>query len=108
MADIRSALCGMALESPVIAGASNKTGSVDTIEKLAAAGAGAVVLKSLFEEQILADAAREAGKGGVVYGHEDLDGYVSYYERKHSIGEYVRLVKDCKARVHVQIGRAHV
>lgn len=103
MADIRSALCGMALESPVIAGASNKTGSVDTIEKLAAAGAGAVVLKSLFEEQILADAAREAGKGGVVYGHENLDGYVSYYERKHSISEYVRLVKDCKARVRVPV-----
>ncbi|MBN2874753.1 MAG: hypothetical protein JXM71_06620, partial [Spirochaetales bacterium] len=93
----------MTLRSPVVAGCSGKTDSVERIAELVEAGVGAVVLKSLYEEQILAAAAREAGKGGVVYGHDDLDGFVQFYEKKHSIAEYARLIKSCKSSFPVPI-----
>lgn len=48
---------GLELSSPVIVASSPWTAHADTIERCAAEGAGAVVLKSIFEEQILHHAA---------------------------------------------------
>ncbi len=103
MAEIKSTVCGLTLRSPIIVGSSGLTDRVDRIVDLAKAGAGAVVLKSIFEEQIMNDAAREAGKGGIVYGQEDLDGFIKFYERKHSVQEQVTLVKDCKSACDLPI-----
>ncbi|MCK7534128.1 MAG: hypothetical protein MZV63_25435 [Marinilabiliales bacterium] len=67
---------GMQLSSPVIAGSSNFTSKVDSIIEAEAAGAGAVVLKSLFEEQIVTlaiislrqrDISRSRGLSAVLY-----------------------------------------
>jgi dihydroorotate dehydrogenase (fumarate) len=52
MADLRTRFMGIELANPVIAGASDLTSHVDTIKRIEESGAGAVVLKSLFEEQI--------------------------------------------------------
>lgn len=49
---IETNYCGLELSSPVIVGASKLTSDVETIKKAEAAGAGAVIIKSLFEEQI--------------------------------------------------------
>jgi len=46
---------GIPLANPVIAGASDLTANVDSIRRIEEAGAGAVVLKSLFEEQLQAE-----------------------------------------------------
>jgi dihydroorotate dehydrogenase (fumarate) len=43
---------GLSLKSPVVAGASPLTGELDNIRRLEDLGAGAVVLPSIFEEQI--------------------------------------------------------
>jgi dihydroorotate dehydrogenase (fumarate) len=43
---------GIPLKNPIIAGASRLTGHLDSLKKIEAAGAGAIVIKSLFEEQI--------------------------------------------------------
>ena len=52
MADLQTRYLGLTLKNPVIAGASDLTANLDTIRRIEAAGAGAIVLKSLFEEQI--------------------------------------------------------
>lgn len=49
---IETNYCGLELKSPLIVGASRLTSDIETIKKAEAAGAGAVVIKSLFEEQI--------------------------------------------------------
>jgi dihydroorotate dehydrogenase (fumarate) len=43
---------GIELENPIIAGASELTGHLQSIKKLEEAGAAALVIKSLFEEQV--------------------------------------------------------
>ena len=50
--DLRSTYLGLQLESPLVASASPLTGNLDSLRALEAAGAAAVVLPSLFEEQI--------------------------------------------------------
>ena len=52
MADLSTNYLGLQLKNPIVVGSSGLTDSVAKIKNLEAAGAGAVVLKSLFEEEI--------------------------------------------------------
>lgn len=52
MADLSTTYMGLKLKSPIILGASNLVTKPEAIEQIEAAGIGAIVYKSLFEEQI--------------------------------------------------------
>jgi dihydroorotate dehydrogenase (fumarate) len=52
MGSLQTRYMGMALANPVIVGSCDLTSNVDSIRRIEEAGAGALVLKSLFEEQI--------------------------------------------------------
>jgi len=52
MADLRTTYMGIELKNPIVVGACSLSKQIDTIRQIEAAGAGALVLKSLFEEQI--------------------------------------------------------
>ncbi len=56
--DIRTRYMGLELASPVVASSSELTNKLDNLKKLEDAGAGAVVLRSLFEEEIVAEMER--------------------------------------------------
>ena len=56
MADLKTRYMGIDLDNPLIVSSSGITGRVASIERCANAGAGAVVLKSMFEEIIVAEA----------------------------------------------------
>lgn len=50
--DLKTKYMGVELDSPIIVGSSNLTTKVENLKKYEGAGAGAVVFKSLFEEQL--------------------------------------------------------
>ncbi len=52
MSDLRTTYMGIELKNPIIAGASELSSDMEKIKKIEHAGAGAIVIKSLFEEQI--------------------------------------------------------
>jgi dihydroorotate dehydrogenase (fumarate) len=52
MGSLQTRFMGLTLSNPVVAGASDLTSNVDSIKRIEESGAGAIVLKSLFEEQI--------------------------------------------------------
>jgi dihydroorotate dehydrogenase (fumarate) len=52
MADLRTRYLGLELRSPLVASSSPLTGTLDGLRRLEAAGVGAVVLPSLFEEDL--------------------------------------------------------
>ena len=56
MTDLRTSYLGLDLCSPIVASAGPLTGTRVTAERLGAAGAGAIVMPSLFEEEIVHDA----------------------------------------------------
>lgn len=62
MANLETKWMGLALKTPLVAGSSPLTGSAGNLKELEKAGAGAVVLPSLFEEQLLAE-GRDLEKG---------------------------------------------
>ena len=51
--DTKTKYLGLELKSPVIVGSCGLTSDVDKMVQMEAAGAGAVVVKSVFEEQKL-------------------------------------------------------
>jgi dihydroorotate dehydrogenase (fumarate) len=50
MVDLSTEYLGLELKNPIIVGSSGLTGSVEKIKDIEAKGAGAVVLKSIYEE----------------------------------------------------------
>jgi dihydroorotate dehydrogenase (fumarate) len=63
MAQLKTTFAGLTLNNPIIISSSGLTNSLAKIQKLEEAGAGAVVLKSVFEEQINMQAGSMQGYG---------------------------------------------
>lgn len=58
MVDLRTSYMGVELENPFIVGACEMTAHMEALRKIEEAGAGALVIKSLFEEQVQLEALR--------------------------------------------------
>jgi len=99
MSNLSTTYAGLKLRNPFIISSSGITSSLDKIRKLDALGAGAIVLKSLFEEQISYETTKNLE--GSDYP-EALD-YVKAYTRDNSIGEYLNLIRDAKRAVNIPI-----
>ena len=56
MSKLKTKYMGLELKSPIVAGASNLTENPETVKKMEQAGAGAIIFRSLFEEQIQLEA----------------------------------------------------
>ncbi|WP_372773388.1 dihydroorotate dehydrogenase-like protein [Mangrovibacterium sp.] len=103
MANLSTRFFGLDLKSPIIAGSSSLTASVDQIEKIAKAGAGAVVLKSLFEEEIqLQFDAELLDRKALAPDPEYLD-YFDYVIKDESLTRYIHLVADAKKAVQIPV-----
>jgi dihydroorotate dehydrogenase (fumarate) len=83
---------GLKLKSPLIVSSSGLTDSVEKIEKLEELGAGAVVLKSLFEEQIRVEAGNMLEKSD----YPEAQDYILHYTKNNSLEEYLRLIEKAK------------
>lgn len=101
MASLETSYMGIKLQSPLIVSSSGLTNSVDKVKRLAKAGAGAVVLKSLFEEQILGETGQLLQEQSDSYP-EAMD-YIQTYVRSQSVNKYIELVKACKAETNIPI-----
>ncbi len=99
--DLSVKYMGLTLSSPLIIGSSGLTNSLEKVKELEKYGAGAVVLKSLFEEQIQLEADAEANKNAYDYP-EALD-YIKSYAKENSINTYLKLIEDCKREVNIPI-----
>ncbi len=90
---------GLSLKSPLIVSSSRLTSSVENLIEAEKNGAGAVVLKSLFEEQINFHINSLPSPSGF----PEADDYISSYTRSHSVGEYLSLIKSAKKAVSIPV-----
>lgn len=82
MTDLKTNYMGITLESPIVVAASSISSYTDRIEMAEKAGAGALVIRSLFEEQIMMDALKMEDELSV--GSEIFAEALSYFpEIKH-------------------------
>jgi dihydroorotate dehydrogenase (fumarate) len=100
--DLSTRFMGLALSSPFLAGASGLTGDRDGVLRCVAAGAGAVVLKSLFEEQITAQVEALVARSGEEVHPEAAD-YIRRYGREGAVARYLELIRECKREVPVPV-----
>lgn len=102
MANLETKYLGLTLKNPIIVSSSGLTNSVEKIGKLVNAGAGAVVLKSLFEEQINHEANNIIHKGNG-FDYPEAADYVKGYTRDNSVGDYLKLIKDAKEKYDIPV-----
>ncbi|MCF8298162.1 MAG: dihydroorotate dehydrogenase-like protein [Saprospiraceae bacterium] len=102
MANLETTYLGLKLKNPIIVGSSELTSSVGQIIELEKNGVGAVILKSLFEEQILMNIDAER-VNNIHNTYSDTENYVSYYLKKNNVDNYLRLIKEAKSKVSIPV-----
>ena len=91
MTDLKTTFAGLQLKNPIIISSSGLTNSAGKNKNLAEAGAGAIVLKSLFEEQIFIEADQLKDPT-----YSEGNDYLAEYIREHKLSEYLELIKESK------------
>ncbi len=99
MGKLSTQYLGLNLNSPVIVSSSGLTSTIESLRAAEDSGAGAVVLKSLFEEQINHNIASFTPTPGF----PEADDYISSYLRAHSLEEYLNLIKAAKASLSIPV-----
>jgi dihydroorotate dehydrogenase (fumarate) len=103
MNDLTTTYMGLSLRSPVIVGSSGLTRNIQNLEKIDSKGAGAVVLKSLFEEQIKLEIRKVFSYDDVQSAYTEADDYIRNYARAHTLNEYLDLIHEAKKRLSIPV-----
>ena len=105
-AQLRTSYLGLTLPTPVVASSSPFTGDLASLRAMQAAGIGAVVLPSLFEEQLvheadqvhrMTDTGSDANPEAPAGYHSPLDDYNDGATR------YIKLVRDAKEALDIPV-----
>jgi dihydroorotate dehydrogenase (fumarate) len=119
MIDLSCQYLNLKLKNPVIVGSSGLTSTMENLKTIAKLGAGAVILKSIFEEQIKFETEKllhsddpgmkswqEAFQGVVnkdeFYFGEAFD-YLTNYAKEHSLSHYLNLVTEAKKSIDIPV-----
>lgn len=102
MSDLSTTFMGLSLRNPIIVSSSRLTYDLGRIKRCEEAGAGAVVLKSLFEEQIKVESDRMIGELNFD-AHTDAYDYFKESSQDYYIDEYLGLVEQAKASVSIPV-----
>lgn len=100
MKNLKTNYLGLELNSPVILSSSGLTKKMANLKTAEENGAGAIVLKSLFEEQITYESDK-AIQESIDYP-EAID-YIKNYSKHNSISEYIEFIKEAKKTVSIPV-----
>jgi dihydroorotate dehydrogenase (fumarate) len=119
MVDLSCKYLGLQLKNPLVVGSSGLTSSVSNLKEAARAGAGAVVLKSIFEEQIKFEAEKFIKSGdprikswneafeGIVskteFYYEEAFQYLTSYAKEHTLDSYLSLISEAKKEISIPV-----
>ncbi len=101
MADLACKYLGLDLRNPLIVSSSGLTDNLDKIIQLQDSGAGAIVVKSIFEEEI------EFEEGRIIdlqpSSWPGADEYAKFYSKEHSINDYLKLIEASKRKLSIPV-----
>ncbi len=103
MTDLSTTYMGLNLINPIIAGSSALSNSVAGVKKLEEGGAGAVVLKSIFEEEIIHE------MDDLMKGVPETSRYMERFDyhdlviRRDQLKNYTTLIREAKENVSIPI-----
>ena len=102
MPDISVQYLGHTLRTPIVVSSSGLTNTMSGIQRAAEAGAGAIVLKSLFEEQIESTIETD-GQELELSMHPEAEQYISQMGMHLGPQRYLDLIGEAKAAVDIPI-----
>lgn len=99
MIDISTHYAGLKLQNPLIVSSSGLTNNAVRNKEFEKAGAGAIVLKSLFEEQI------EMQSSSLMHNSDfpEASDYIRGYIKSNQINSYIELIKKSKSLCSIPI-----
>ena len=99
MKNLEVTYLGLKLKNPIVVSSCGITSKLEHIVELENAGAGAVVLKSIFEEQI----AGEAQSMRYYTDYASAADYLAEYTRMHNLNQHIELIKGAKAKCSIPV-----
>ncbi len=99
MEALQTKYLGLTLSSPLIVSSSKLTSSLGQLKEAEDCGAGAVVLKSLFEEQINFNISSFHSS----HGYPEADDYISSYVRSNSVDTYLDFIRNSKKNLKIPV-----
>jgi len=119
MANLETSYLGLKLKNPLIAGSCGLTNSIANLKKLEECGIGAIVIKSLFEEQIHIETEKyiKDEHGSVksfnnadktllskrIYDYDEAYSYIYDYAKNNTLDKYLNFISEAKKSVNVPI-----
>ena len=119
MENLQTQYLGLKLKNPLIAGSCGLTNSVSNIKELASKGVGAVVIKSLFEEQINIETENviRTGEGQLktftqapdklfgkrIYDYDEAYSYIFDYAKTNTLDKYLTFLSEAKKSVDIPV-----
>lgn len=119
MIDLSCKYMGLKLRNPIIVGSSGLTSSIGNLKNIAQLGAGAVVLKSIFEEQIKFETEKllksdnpevnswkETFQGIISkteFYYEEAYEYLTSYAKEHTLNHYLSLISEAKKNIDIPV-----
>jgi dihydroorotate dehydrogenase (fumarate) len=98
--DLSTVYMSMKLRNPLIVGSCGLTASPEKVKECASAGAGAVVLKSIFEEQIESELGRMTVAGA---WYPEAADYIGSYGLQNAVAKYLNLLEESRNAVDIPV-----
>jgi dihydroorotate dehydrogenase (fumarate) len=119
MENLQTTYLGLKLRNPLIAGSCGLTNSLSNIKELANKGVGAIIIKSLFEEQIHIEAEKviKNDTEGVstfsrapdtifnkrIYDYDEAYSYIYDFAKRNTLGKYLYFLNKAKESVDIPV-----
>jgi dihydroorotate dehydrogenase (fumarate) len=103
MANLKTSYLGLELDNPFIVGACGLTKTAERVKRCAEAGAGAVVLKSLFEEQIRLEMAETTDALAAELHPEALQYLEADIAAQQGPRQYLELIREASRSVSIPV-----
>ncbi len=94
---------GLELKNPIIVSSSRLTNNIKNVLMCAEKGAGAIVLKSLFEEQLIPDREKLMDQDEHYYWFPEAVEYINSHAKEQGLNEYLTLIREAKKGTGVPI-----
>jgi dihydroorotate dehydrogenase (fumarate) len=102
MTNLETMYLGLSLRNPIMVSSCGLTNSIEDLKKIEEYGAGAAVIKSIFEEQILFEAKGKASEMGLDAYYEAKNDMVQYF-KENSLDKYLQFIKKAKSEIKIPL-----
>ena len=106
--NLKTHYMGIEIKNPIIIGSSGLTVNLSNLRRMEDNGAGAVVLKSVYEEQILLESGYFPKPGReTIYNNlntaPDASEYLHTYIKDHTLTDYLKFLSDAKRSIKIPV-----